>query len=256
MQAIPAIVPSLKDQVSEDEWKLRCDLAACYRLVAHYGWDDQIFTHISLRLPGDENHFLINPFGLFFEEITASSLIKVDMNGLPVLPSDYLVNPAGFVIHSAIHGAREDAHCVLHTHTKAGIAVSVQPDGLKNMSQISGMVFRDISYHDYEGIALDSAEKERLIPNLGDKNNLILRNHGLLTVGDDVGAAFIRMYLLQKSCEIQLMAQSSGVDIINLTPDVEEKVSVQTKGAMQVANMLNWAALVRKADRDFPDYKI
>jgi ribulose-5-phosphate 4-epimerase/fuculose-1-phosphate aldolase len=182
---------SIKMQVSDEEWKARVDLAACYRIVAMYGWDDLVFTHISARVPGGEDHFLINPYGLLFEEITASSLVKVDLDGEKVLDSPYPVNPAGFVIHSAIHASREDAGCVLHTHTKAGIAVSAQEDGLLPISQTSLFPYVTLGYHNYEGVALNDDEKPRLVADLGMNNALILRNHGLLTTAPTVADAYV-----------------------------------------------------------------
>jgi ribulose-5-phosphate 4-epimerase/fuculose-1-phosphate aldolase len=181
---------SIQEQVSDEEWQTRIDLAACYRIIAMHGWDDLVFTHISARVPGPDEHFLINPYGMLFEEITASSLVKVDLAGEKVLESEHPVNPAGFVIHSAIHEARHDAACVLHTHTKAGVAVSAQAEGLLPLSQISLVAHATLGYHDYEGIALNDDEKPRLVADLGDNYAMILRNHGLLTVGATIPDAF------------------------------------------------------------------
>jgi ribulose-5-phosphate 4-epimerase/fuculose-1-phosphate aldolase len=203
----------VKQQVSEQEWQMRVDLAACYRMIAHYGWDDLIFTHISARVPGPEHHFLINPYGMLFEEVTASSLVKVDLNGSKVMPSDFDINPAGFTIHSAVHQAREDAICVIHLHTVAGIAISIQAQGLLPYSQQSLFALASMSYHDYEGVALNPDEKTRLVADLGTNNFMILRNHGLLTCGSSVADAFLAMFILQRSCEIQIQAQSSGVKL-------------------------------------------
>ncbi len=245
---------SLKDKVSEEEWQLRRELAACYRLVAAHGWDDLIFTHISVRIPGDEHHFLINPFGMLFEEITASSLVKIDLHGTPIEETPYMVNPAGFVIHGAIHEARDDAMCVLHTHTADGMAVSMQKDGLLPLTQTACSVHEDIAYHDYEGIVLDQDERERLIPNIGGCNNVILRNHGLMTMGGTVGEAFLRMFFLQKACETQVKSLSMGQEIIPVPDDVSKKVYGQVNGSMNFAGMLNWQAMMRKVERDFPDF--
>lgn len=245
---------SVKNLVSAEEWQLRRELAACYRLVAQHGWDDLIFTHISVRIPGDEHHFLINPFGLLFEEITASSLVKIDLQGVPVLDTPYMVNPAGFVIHGAIHQAREDALCVLHTHTREGMAVSVQKEGLLPLTQTACSVYGDVAYHDYEGIVLDEDERKRLIPNVGTSNNVILRNHGLMTLGATVGDAYLRMFSLQKACETQLLAQAAGSDLINVTPDTSSKVWNQVNGTMGFAAQLNWHAAMRKVERDFPGF--
>src|SRR5258706_3620883 len=185
----------VKSRVGSDEWQLRVDLAACYRLVAHYGWDDLIFTHISARVPGPEHHFLINPYGMTFDEVTASSLIKVDLEGKKQLDSPFEINPAGFVIHSAIHAAREDARCVLHLHSLNGVAVSAQKEGVLPLSQQSMFVLASLGYHDYEGVALNDEERPRLVRDLGTKSFLMLRNHGLLTVADNVPDAFLLIYL-------------------------------------------------------------
>jgi ribulose-5-phosphate 4-epimerase/fuculose-1-phosphate aldolase len=193
-------IKSLQSQVTAAEWRTRVDLAACYRLVALYGWDDLIFTHISARVPGPETHFLINPYGMMFDEITASSLVKIDLRGTKVSDSTYDINPAGFTIHSAVHEGRRDAHCVLHLHTTAGVAVSTQKDGLLPISQQSLFPLSALSYHAYEGVALNPEEKPRLVADLGDTNFMILRNHGLLTCGETVAEAFLNMFILQRSC--------------------------------------------------------
>lgn len=254
MASVQSVAPPLRGEISEEEWKLRVDLAACYRIIADFGWDDWIFTHLSARVPGPETHFLINPFGLLFEEITASNLIKVGLDGLPAGPTNYLVNPAGFVIHSAIHGAREDAHCVLHVHTREGLAVAAQKRGLLPISQIALAVLDDLAYHDYEGIVLDAEEKERLLPALGDKNNLILRNHGLLTVGTSVGEAFLRLYALQTACEAQVLAQAGG-EVIELEPELATRVGGQAMTGFQALIPLSWDAVLRKAERLDPGFK-
>jgi ribulose-5-phosphate 4-epimerase/fuculose-1-phosphate aldolase len=237
------------------EAQLRVDLAACYRLIAHYGWDDLIFTHISARIPGPEHHFLINPYGMLFEEITASSLVKVDGAGAKVEPSDYPVNPAGFVIHSAVHAARHDVICVLHTHTKAGIAVAAQKGGLLPISQQATIALASLGYHGYEGIALRDEEKPRLTADLGTNACLILRNHGLLTVGATVADAFLQMYNLQRACEIQIGAQAGG-SLIDVDPrilgGVKANVDAVTKG---MGGQLAWPALLRLLDRRSPGYR-
>jgi ribulose-5-phosphate 4-epimerase/fuculose-1-phosphate aldolase len=192
-----AQIKSVRDQVSEEEWQTRVDLAACYRLIAMYGWDDLVFTHISARVPGPDEHFLINAYGLLFEEMTASSLVKVDLNGEVIIDTPHFINPAGFTIHSAVHEARSDVGCVLHTHTKAGVAVSTQLDGLLPLSQISLLPLASLSYHDYEGIAVNEEEKPRLVADLGSNTSLVLRNHGLLTVGATIPDAFLAMYALE-----------------------------------------------------------
>src|SRR5712691_1857211 len=197
---------NIREQISKEEWQTRVDLAAAYRLVADYGWDDLIFTHLSARVPGPEHHFLINPYGMMFEEITASSLVNVNLEGRIVMASPYFINPAGFTIHSAVHEAREDALCVIHLHTHNGIAVSAQENGLLPISQQSLVALSSLAYHEYEGLALNPDEKTRLVADLGVKNNMILRNHGLLTIGKTPAEAFLSMYILESACRIQLLA--------------------------------------------------
>src|SRR6476619_8357956 len=220
MSAAEELAKAVRDQVSAEEWQARVDLAAAYRLVALYGWDDLVFTHISARVPGSEHHFLLNPYGWMFEEITASSLVKVDLEGRKVMPSKYDINPAGFTIHSAVHAARQDALCVMHTHTPNGVAVSAQKNGLLPISQQSLGVLSRLGYHDYEGLALNEDEKPRLVRDLGDKNFLMLRNHGLLTVGSSIADAFLLMYLFESACTIQLRAQSGGSELIPIPQPV------------------------------------
>jgi len=236
--------------VSDEEWQVRTDLAACYRALAMYGWDDLVFTHISARVPGRDDHFLINAYGMMFEEITASSLLKIDLNGDKILDSPHAANPAGFVIHSAVHEARHDAGCVLHTHTKAGVAVSAQVDGLLPISQTSLLPYATLAYHSYEGIALNDEEKPRLVADLGTNNAMILRNHGLLTVGGTIADAFLLMYVLETACQIQIMAQSSGGELIQVPSPIVEGVKAQveqvTKG---LGGALVWPGLLRKLDR-------
>jgi ribulose-5-phosphate 4-epimerase/fuculose-1-phosphate aldolase len=247
---------NVREIVSPEEWQVRVDLAAAYRLVAIYGWDDLVFTHISARVPGPEHHFLINPYGMMFEEITASSLVKVDLEGRIVMESDYHINPAGFTIHSAVHAAREDALCVMHLHTDCGIAVSAQKDGLLPISQQSTFVLASLGYHDYEGVALNDEEKPRLVADLGKKTFLILRNHGLLTVGPTVADAFLSMFLLERACRIQILAQSGGKELIKISNDVLAQIPAQeaivTKGG---PGRLVWPGLLRKLDRLGADYK-
>src|SRR5438128_12496102 len=198
----------VRERVSKEEWQARVDLAAAYRLVALYGWDDLIFTHISARVPGAGHHFLLNPYGMMFDEVTASSLVKIDLEGNKVVESPYFINPAGFTIHSAVHEAREDALCVMHLHSDYGIAVSAQKEGLLPLSQQAMFALASLAYHDYEGLALDEEEKPRLVADLGNKNYMILRNHGLLTTGRTAAEAFLGMFLLERACEIQILAQS------------------------------------------------
>lgn len=249
-------IPSLEGKVSAEEWKIRVDLAAAYRLVAHYGWDDLIFTHLSARIPGPEHHFLLNPYNLMFEEVTASSLVKVDMNGLPVEPSPFITNPAGFTIHSAIHMAREDAQAVMHLHTPQGQAVSAHAEGLLPLTQTAMLIRDDVAFHDYEGVAVDLDERERLVADLGDKGAMLLRNHGTLAVGDTVGEAFLKLYFLERACQAQIMALSAGEGNINNPPQGSPEVTAQQgkMGLKLAAGALAWPALLRKAYRLDPDF--
>ena len=238
------------------EWQQRIDLAACYRLVAMYGWDDLIFTHISARVPGPEHHFLINPYGMLFEEITASSLVKIDLTGAKVEESPYDVNPAGFTIHSAIHASREDAQCVLHVHSQSGVAVSAQPEGLLPISQQSMFVLASLGYHDYEGVALNDEEKPRLVRDLGENNFLMLRNHGLLTVAETIPDAFLFMYFFEAACSIQLRAQAGGNDLLRIDPRILAGARAQAKQVLKGAGgALAWPALLRKLERAEPGYR-
>ena len=247
---------TVRSQVSEAEWQVRTDLAACYRAIAMYGWDDLIFTHVSARVPGSENHFLINAYGLMFEEITASSLVKVDLAGEKVLESECNVNPAGFVIHSAVHEARADAGCVLHTHTRAGVAVSAQAEGLLPISQTSLFPYATLAYHSYEGVALNEAEKPRLVADLGDNNALILRNHGLLTTGATIADAFLLMYVLETACQIQVMAQSSGGELIQVPAPIIQGIQAQAAQVTRgLGGSLIWPGLLRKLDRRDPSFR-
>jgi ribulose-5-phosphate 4-epimerase/fuculose-1-phosphate aldolase len=246
----------IRRDVGDAEWQLRVDLAACYRLVARFGWDDLIFTHISARVPGPEHHFLINPYGLMFDEITASSLVKVDLQGHKVFDSPYEINPAGFVIHSAIHAAREDAQCVLHVHSVNGVAVSAQEDGLLPLSQHSMVVLPSLAYHDYEGIALEDDEKPRLVRDLGDKRFLMLRNHGLLTIGRSVAEAFVGMYFFEASCMMQVRAQAGGARLRRIPQAIVDGAPRQfatvTRGA---GGNLAWPALLRRLDREDASFR-
>ena len=245
----------VRSRVSEAEWKLRVDLAAAYRLVALYGWDDLIFTHISARLDGPEHHFLINPYGFTFDEITASSLVKVDLDGKKVMDSPHFINPAGFVIHSAIHAAREDAKSVLHTHSVNGVAVSASKHGLLPLSQQSSLVLAALGYHDYEGIALRDDEKPRLVRDLGTNPFLMLRNHGLLTVGKTVAEAFLLMYTFEAACMIQLRAQAAATELVHVSPEVlEVNKTAASAVTLGMGAQLAWPALLRKLDRRLPGY--
>ncbi len=242
----------IRAQVSDEEWAVRVDLAAAYRLVALYGWDDLIFTHLSARVPGPEHHFLINPYDMMFEEITASSLVKIDVDGQPVLQTSHPVNPAGFTIHSALHMNCEDAHAVMHLHTPSGQAVSAMSEGLLPHTQTAMIAGSDIAYHNYEGIATDLEERERLIEDMGDRHVMILRNHGTLTIGKTVAECFLRLYFLERACDAQVKMLSAGMENLNTPPQgTPDKVKAQTKpeGMGMIANGLAWPALLRKLDR-------
>jgi ribulose-5-phosphate 4-epimerase/fuculose-1-phosphate aldolase len=241
------------------EWEARVDLAAAYRLVALYGWDDLIFTHLSARVPGPEHHFLINPYDMMFEEITASSLVKIDVEGQPVGASAHPVNPAGFTIHSAIHMARDDAQAVMHLHTPHGQAVSAMACGLLPHTQTAMIASHDVAYHEYEGIATDLEERERLVADLGSRHAMILRNHGTLTVGDSVASCFLRLYFLERACEAQVLMLAAGVDGLHTPPQgVEDKVARQSPpaGVGMLARGLAWPALLRKLDRIDRSYRV
>jgi ribulose-5-phosphate 4-epimerase/fuculose-1-phosphate aldolase len=243
-------------QVFDAEWQARVELAAAYRLVALYGWDDLIFTHISSRVPGADHHFLLNPYGMMFEEVTASILVKVDLAGNKVTESPYFINPAGFTIHSAVHAAREDALVVMHLHTDYGIAVSAQKDGLLPISQQAMLALASLAYHDYEGLALNEEEKPRLVTDLGDKTSMILRNHGLLTVGRTAAEAFLAMFLLERACKIQILAQAGGSELVSVPQPILNLVESQVK-AVTVGQgaALTWPGLLRKLDRIDPSYR-
>ncbi|MDP4536711.1 class II aldolase/adducin family protein [Alkalimonas collagenimarina] len=253
MPPLPAV--SLKGRVSDSEWQLRVDLAACYRLVAHYGWDDTIYTHLSARLPGTD-HYLVNAFGLTFDEVTASNLVKVDLKGTILDNSPFQINPAGFTIHSAIHEVRDDAHCVIHLHTPATIAVASLAGGLRPLSQYSMFSLPSLSYHQYEGLAVNDEEKARLQSDLGQNNHLLLVNHGGLTVGETVGDAFMRMFDLQRACEIQLLIQGSGQKAIEVAQPVQDGIYQQAKvvHSGSTGGQKAWPAMLRKAWRLDPGF--
>ena len=256
----PSAIDRLEGAVPQAEWDIRCQLAATYRLCAMYGWTDLVFTHISARLPDEdgEERFLINPYGVMFDEMTASSLVKIDMDGKIRQDTPYFINPAGFTIHSAVHSAREDAGCVMHVHTPYGIAVSAQKKGLRRYSQFSMQVEKDVAYHDYEGIALDLDERERLIADIGDKSFVILRNHGTLTVGHNCVTAFLRMYILENACKTQILAQSAGGEdqLIEQGPDMGERVYGQGSSAFVpgMGDNLVLPGLMRRLNRTNPGY--
>jgi ribulose-5-phosphate 4-epimerase/fuculose-1-phosphate aldolase len=254
----PIATSSVRDNVSAEEWQARVDLAACYRLAAHYGWTDLILTHISARVPDTEDQFLLNPFGLMFEEVTASSLVKLDTDGEIVMESPYTINAAGFTIHSAVHDARHDVDCVMHTHTVAGMAISAQKHGLLPLSQTGFKFYGNLGYHDYEGVAFDITERERLVESLGDHMAMILRNHGLLACGRNIADAFYTMHSLEKACAVQLAAQAGG-ELVMPSEVVCRHVAQQFQGAVNedaAGNLadLAWTALRRKLDRVNPGY--
>ena len=247
------------NSISEAERAVRIDLAACYRLVALYGWDDLIFTHISARVPGPEHHFLINPYGMMFEEITASSLVKIGLDGKPVGTSPYPVNPAGFTIHSAVHEVREDAGCVMHLHTPDGTAVSTSKEKLLPLNQTAQLVIPDLAFHDYEGVALDLDERPRLQRDLGTKNTMLLHNHGTLTVGRTCAEAFLRMYFLERACTMQVRTRMLGDISMDYPTDqevIEKNAALAESGGMSaLSDQLVWPALLRKLDRLDPSFR-
>ena len=253
------MIPSLEGQVSAEEWQTRIDLAAAYRLVALFKWDDLVFTHITARIPGT-SHYLINPYGLMFEEMTASSLVKIDIEGNVLQPTPFPINPAGFTIHSAVHAARHDIQCVMHTHTLNGVAVSAQRGGVLPLSQQSIFVLSSLAYHEYEGVALRDEEKPRLVANLGERNFLMLRNHGLLTVGRTIADAFQAMYIFEATCAIQLRAQAGGSLAAGQLVEVPEAI-IRTAGEQARAvsrgagSGLVWPGLLRRLDRVDTGYR-
>jgi ribulose-5-phosphate 4-epimerase/fuculose-1-phosphate aldolase len=247
IQPLEAVeIPPMQDKVTDEEWKIRVDLAAAYRLIAYYGWDDLIFTHLSARIPGPEHHFLLNPYNLMFEEVTASSLIKVDMNGLPVEPTPFITNPAGFTIHSAIHMAREDAQAVIHLHTPHGQAVSAHGDGLLPLTQTAMLIRDEIAYHDYEGVAVDLDERERIVEDLGPHDAMIMRNHGLLTCGPTVQQAFNTMYQLELACRSQVDVMAARVELCLPPQEVLEHTAyLYQPGTRRPYGVLEWPAMLR-----------
>ena len=246
---------SMKDQVSPEEWEARVNLAACYRLVAHYGWDDLIANHISMRVPGPEEHFLLNPFGLMFQEITASSLVKIDLQGNKISESPYKINKAGYIIHSAIHEARPDVHCVFHTHSTSGMAVSAHKSGLLPLAQSSMVAMSSLSYHDYEGVAVNPEEKARLVADLGNEWAMILRNHGLLTCGISPADAFYRLYFLERACDVQVAALGGGATVQLPSQEVVELTKKQGARAFGKGADLTWPALLRMMDARDPSFR-
>ncbi|WP_416897464.1 MAG: class II aldolase/adducin family protein [Minwuia sp.] len=258
MSAPISMPRSRASTISDEECQARVELAACYRIFDHLGWVELIFNHITLKVPGTRDHFLINPYGLWYSEVTASNLVKIDLDGNIVGESDWPVNPAGFVIHSAIHANRADAKCVMHTHTTSGIAVACMEDGLSRDNFYGSIVGDDIAYHDFEGVTCDDDEKPRLVASIGSKNHIILRNHGLLTMGDSVATAFIRLWRLQRACDVQLAAQQSGQKLIALGQDIVERSGDATQNFEgNKARMEDrvYEALVRKIDQIDPSYR-
>ncbi len=246
-------VSSLKGKVSAEEWQARVDLAALYRLVALYGWDDAIYTHISARLPGPDHQFLINPYGMYFGEMTASALVKIDLDGNILQETPYFINPAGFTIHSAIHAAREDAHFVMHLHTDQGVAVAAQKDGLLPLSQHALIVRTMLAYHDYEGIALNLAERARLVADIGEKKMMLLRNHGTLAVGETAAECWINMFYLERACKQQVMALSAGRENVLLAPQAAQD-EVKSQMSRGLGGQLAWPGALRLLDRSLPGY--
>lgn len=252
--SLPAMA-SLRGKVSEEEWKARVELAALYRLVALYGWDDMIYTHISARIPGPEHHFLINPYGMFFDEMTASCLVKIDLDGHVLQETPYFINPAGFTIHSAIHAAREDAHYVMHLHTDNGVAVSAQQDGLLPISQHALICLPRLAYHDYEGIALNLDERERLVADIGDKHMMLLRNHGTMSVGETAADCWTHMFYLERACTMQVLALTAGRDNVLIAPQASHD-EVQSQTARGIGGFLAWPGALRRLDRHNPGYDV
>jgi ribulose-5-phosphate 4-epimerase/fuculose-1-phosphate aldolase len=249
-------VPGVEQAVSAQEWQVRVDLAALYRLVASFGWDDLVFTHLSARVPGDDEHFLINPYGLLYDEMCASNMVKVDLNGDKVMDSPFDINPAGFIVHSAVHEVRHDAMCVAHWHSRAGVAVAAQKKGLLPISQQASLSLASIAYHDYEGIAVDEEEKQSLQRDLGDKVNLVLRNHGLLVVGETIADAFLFMYNLESACQIQIAAMAGNSELIHfdqaIIDDTGRTIQAATKGML---GGIAWPALIRRLDKKDPSFR-
>ena len=244
----------LKSRVSAEEWQVRVELAALYRLVALHGWDDMIFTHISARVPGPEHHFLINPYGWYFEEMTASCLVKVDLDGNIVQDTQSFINPAGFTIHSAIHAAREDAHFVIHLHTTAGVGVAAQTEGLLPIGQNACLLQHQVAYHGYEGVALNHDERERLVADLGDKPLMLLRNHGTLAVGPTAAAAWIGMFFLEQACAQQVAALSGGRAHVLIAPDAAQAEAKEQGRGISFISSLAWPGALRMLDRKSPGY--
>lgn len=245
----------LRQRISEQEWAQRVNLAACYRLVALYGWDDLIFTHISARVPGTHDAFLVNRYGDLFEEVTASSLVKVDLEGR-ILEGEGPVNPAGFIIHSAVHAARPDVDCVIHLHSPAGVAVAAQEQGLLPISQVSLFPLSSMTTHDYEGVALNPEEQARLVADLGEGNFMLLRNHGTLAVGASIADAFLAMYTFERACESQVLAQAGGGALRQVPAPILARIRAQAREVTRgLGGSLAWPALLRRLNRLDPSYQ-
>jgi ribulose-5-phosphate 4-epimerase/fuculose-1-phosphate aldolase len=250
-------VRSMRDRVSRAEWETRVDLAACYRLVHHYGMDDLVYNHISARVPGEEGHFLINAYGMTYDEISASSLVKIDLDGTVVQDSGtgYGINHAGLVIHSAVHRGRPEVACVIHTHTPAGMAVSAMKCGLLPLTQ-NAMFFSGVGYHDYEGPAVDLDEQRRLVADLGDHAAMVLRNHGLLALGATIPEAFITMYWLERACQAQALAMASNAELIEPENNIVSLTNARYKpGQRRRIGELEWAGLLRLLERRYPGFR-
>jgi ribulose-5-phosphate 4-epimerase/fuculose-1-phosphate aldolase len=253
--------PRVQKSMSPGEWEARVELAAAYRLTAMMGWSDMLGTHISCRVPDTEDQFLINPYGMLFDEMTASALIKCDIEGNKLSKSPYEINEAGFTIHSAIHMGAHEAHAVMHCHTQYGVAVSAQKDGLLPITQMALTALSLVRYHDYEGVAENLDERERLVNDLGDGAMLILRNHGTLTVGATIGEMFARMYRLERACKFQITASGGGAEINSIPQEIidhtlEQGRHINSKGGRAAGGELMWAALRRKLDRENPGYAV
>lgn len=248
-------VEGVRQRVGEDEWARRVELAGLFRLADHYGWSELVFTHISARVPGTEEHFLLNPFGLSFDEVTASSLVKVDLDGNLVDETPYEFHPAGFVIHGAVHAGRPDIGCVIHNHTRAGMAISALECGLLPLSQHAQIFYERVSYHDYEGLALDVDECARIRADLGDNPVMILRNHGVLVAADTVPKAFSLMYQLEKACQAQLDAMRTGAELVMPPPEVCRKTSEMALAPNSLIGNTEWPAMMRLLDRLDPSFR-
>ncbi|HUC12338.1 MAG TPA: class II aldolase/adducin family protein [Stellaceae bacterium] len=252
-------VTAMPARMSAEEWQTRCDLAACYRLVDLFGWSDLINTRITARIPGQDNHYLINPYGLLFEEVTASSLVKIDAAGNKVVPSEAEINSAGFAIPGAVHRARPEVACVLHTHSIAGCAVSMQRDGLLPLNQHALQIIGDVAYHDYEGTGRNPEERARLLADLGDRHVLVLRNHGLLVLGTSIAAAFVATYRMERACAMQLAFQQSGTEFHPIDDAVVsaayDNARIRPAAGRNDPAKFEWPALLRKLDRIDPSYK-